>query len=249
MMANMVPAYKQLLVMLFVGVLVAPEVSMAAEWKFDFGKTTDSAVQGYMHVDNTTAYNPSVGYGIVDNDPNKDAGASNWSSVNLTGNAVTNLNSNLCFRVDVPNGDYYVTVGAGNYGWDEWMKIYVNGVEYDNNSNNSNLYVLDTAPSNSTPKWLEEPYSIHSSSDPNYSAGFVRTWGWNRTWDGLGADAEILYLKQERITVTDGKIVAYGTCASGWGMINFMEVQSVPEPITMTSMLVGLGVLLSKREK
>ena len=184
-------------------------------------------------------------YGFTNNDPNNvsisiDNEASCWATTGSTTNlALTsvrfaatyydNTAAGAFFELQVPNGDYVVTVGGGRAGRDRWNRMEVEGNVYKGDDiSGTNLYILDIAPDDPCASpvltWTLEPDLVkHEPLDPN---GCVRTWGGDANHPDFWAYAEILYLKREIITVSDGRLTVHGCTGGGdaIGWLNFLEV-------------------------
>ncbi|WP_285857784.1 rhamnogalacturonan lyase family protein [Neobacillus cucumis] len=91
--------------------MVTPKQTHAAELtslKFDFGSSTSPVAKGYTQVANTMIYSSEKGYGLNKGVDYRDRGTPD----DLLRDFV--INSNYGFSVDVPNGEYYVKVTAGD---------------------------------------------------------------------------------------------------------------------------------------
>lgn len=159
------------------------------------------------------------------------------------------------FELEVPNGDYTVTVAGGNSAWDEnevrlWMEGNIYGSANDP-ARAANVYILDVVPiDRGADGYLT--WTIEDKEQHDTMSGYgIETWGANNTHgpEDNFMHMEIAYLQEETVTVTDGRLSIYG-----WkydvGKLNFLEVTGdgiVPEPATM--LLLGLGGLLLRRRK
>lgn len=165
------------------------------------------------------------------------------------------LDGGATFELEVPNGDYTVTLGGGNPAWDEnEVRLYMEGITYASTNPgavNDNVYILDVAPiDRGDDGYLT--WTIEDKEQHNAMSGYgIRTWGANNTHgpEPSFMHMEIAYLQEQTVTVTDGRLTIYG-----WkydvGKLNFLEVTGagiVPEPATM--LLLGLGGLLLRRRK
>ncbi|MEW9669364.1 hypothetical protein [Ammoniphilus sp. 3BR4] len=82
-------------------------VSASKEWKFDFGSADSPVAAGYTRVDNTMIYDSARGYGLDKVTTFRDRGTPDEIRRDF-------VNGNYSFLVDVPNGDYYVKIIAGD---------------------------------------------------------------------------------------------------------------------------------------
>ena len=131
------------------------------------------------------------------------------------------------FEVELLNGLYYVTVGGGNVGYDSSVRMAVEGNVYRaDDDSKENLYILDVAPepvgSRGPLKWdLSQDLDKHGAP----VSGRVRTWGAYESHPSYYTFAELLYLKDQIVEVTDGKLTIHGADVEGGGfLLNFVEV-------------------------
>ena len=114
--------------------------SSGSSWAFDFG-TADSPVEaGYERVASGSSYNASAGFG--------------WSSGTITGRdrgrgtAITrdfDFTQDGTFFVDVPNGDYQITVVMGDAtNMHDQMGVYLEGALADTVTTAANQFVTRT---------------------------------------------------------------------------------------------------------
>jgi hypothetical protein len=124
-----------------------------AVFHFDFDDLdAPNTAPGYTSVVRTSIYSGGIGWGLVELDSGAGSGFGdiNQSAVTVTGgdlrysDAVEFKDAGDLFRVDLPNGDYNVTVALGVPGYNSWNKVDIQGVNYHWNSDNVNNI---TAPS------------------------------------------------------------------------------------------------------
>ncbi len=129
-------------------------------------------------------------------------------------------------------GAVVIVIHAVESGYDSRVRMAVEGTTYraDDANTNPNMYILDVAPeppdSGGPLKWdLTQDLDKHATP----VSGRVRTWGAN---DHPNHEfAELLYLKDQIIEVTDGKLTVYGgDIDSGGYILNFLEVVKMPIP-------------------
>jgi parallel beta-helix repeat protein len=234
--------------------------------RFDFGPGpaytfVNNEEPQFPHADHI-GVNPTTTYGL---DPNTGLtyglfNSHSWDSVSghYTGNAGgwTNkvASNNLAltyvrlpdedpngfvsgFLVDLPNGDYYVTLGGGSVAWDFEVRPAVEEQFYRaDDASNENVYILDVAPepvgSGGPLKWkLTKDLALHAPPVD----GYVRTWGANNQHapNNLNYEyAELTYLKEQIVEVTDGRLAVYGgdigTTGEDAFYLNFVEIAVVP---------------------
>ncbi|WP_117210025.1 polysaccharide lyase family protein [Allorhizocola rhizosphaerae] len=86
-----------------------PAAPTTGVWLFDFGSASRPVADGYTRVANTTLYSTALGYGLDRAVDSRDRGAPDDIRRDFTvGNGYT-------FQVDVPNGEYHVTVISGDH--------------------------------------------------------------------------------------------------------------------------------------
>jgi len=87
-------------------------------WNFDFGTTSSPIASGYIGVNNSSFYDSSIGYGWTDTLGlvSRDRGAPD----NLRRDFVFSA-SDHTFNVDLPNGEYQVTLVIGDYSYQHDM--------------------------------------------------------------------------------------------------------------------------------
>jgi parallel beta-helix repeat protein len=229
--------------------------------RFDFGQKPgvtpgfDSPAPGYIHVDSTTAYafDPDTGltYGVF-SDANSIVSefshaafqtrhSGTWLSVDgLRFHNADGLSSSG-FELEVPNGTYLVTVAGGSISTNLKGYLVVEGQAYfgDQNSENMNLYMVDVNPDQDgggVPDgfltWTQDQnFSKHAPVSALFG---VQTWGMGSVSIGqeLYDAAEFLYLQDQPITVTDGKLTVYGVSTTESGtelryLLSFLEVVAV----------------------
>jgi fibronectin type 3 domain-containing protein len=77
-------------------------------WLFDFGTKSSPVADGYARVSEATTYDSSVGYGLDRAIASRDRGAPDELRRDFV------VGSDYGFAVDIPNGDYRVTVISGD---------------------------------------------------------------------------------------------------------------------------------------
>jgi len=223
--------------------------------RFDFGQQGDTPAPDYLHVDLMTTYgydpNTDLTYGIFG--PGT-AGVtaddhSSWQTrktptdLTLTGLRFPNANFpyETGFELEVPNGTYLVTVFAGNVAWNNTGRIMMEGgggaegLRYSATDNPANLYMVDVFPDIDPGPGTSDGI-LTWTQDQNYTKhgalyfGQIKTWGYNNDNPYLSA-AEGLYLQDQSVTITDGKLTVYGISYNGETevLLNYIEV--VKEPV------------------
>ena len=259
----------------------------AATVKFDFGPHDDLdaygtpivAAPGYVWCDQTMAYGGQQYMGL-DYGMNNAIGAqdrSGWQVRNSVANlSLTEVDTHFStgnFELEVPNGDYYVTLAGGNPNWGSRFYLEVEGTVYGGINNNENLYLVNIIPDGIL---MPPPYP----QDKLFSDGYVKTpdnWYMDQdftkhaplmggtldqitTWSGTVDNPdpeqrvmEMLYLQNQLVHVSDGKLTVRGA-VDNVDVINrmeFVEITGVgipiPEPVTIA--LLGLGGLLLRRRR
>jgi len=224
--------------------------------------------------------NTGLTYGVFNNigDPNYSITSVNWGgwwsrrSANVL--AINGLRfprpdsyaMQSGFEVELPNGTYYVTLGGGNCAWDMRGRIQIENNIYSATENSENLRILDIAPELVDPNGVPDPsgdpdgitkWLVTSDLDlhqPNYY-GFVYTWGLNRQANPGDPPyywkfAEILYLVDQPVKVTDGKLTVYGTHndrdqsdpEDDLFELNFVEIVPVPAADCNELWQLGFGL-------
>ena len=243
--------------------------------KFDFGPMGQGDLYGipiapepgYIGVDATTMFGEQqvngMDYGITLYDGASTAVGSEKSSWH-TRSSQTSLaldyiyfnNKRSAFEMELPNGDYTVTVAGGNAAWDEnEIRLRMEGHVYGSLNEPAladNVYILDVCPANRGDDGYLT-WTLEDKEQHNAMSGYgIRTWGGNNAHAGdplpqTFQHMEIGYLQNQPITVTDGML-----SISGWEYggtkICFVEITGpLPEPATLV--LLGLGGMLIRRRK
>ncbi|WP_430539971.1 OmpL47-type beta-barrel domain-containing protein [Neobacillus drentensis] len=78
--------------------------------KFDFGTPSSPVTEGYLQVSSETSYSAEKGYGFAD--PSKVSSADRKTADKLKSDFISTTGT--AFNVDLPNGDYTVTVVSGD---------------------------------------------------------------------------------------------------------------------------------------
>jgi hypothetical protein len=215
--------------------------------KFDFGPhdvvntygVPVVAAPGYIYVDETIAYgfDPNTGltYGMTNVLNQHERGG--WQTRNSPSMlTLTQLDVDVytgSFDLEVPNGDYYVTVCGGTVGWNSVGYIEMEGTIYGGTNNNANLHMVDVIPDKTELVGFPPgPYSdgyLTWTQDQDYTKHaplLGATLDQITTWGGNLIAMEVLYLENQLITVTDGKITIRGATdfANGVARICFVEV-------------------------
>ena len=230
-------------------VLLAAVCSVqAVPMKYDFEAPGTTPTAGYTHVDHTTVYNAGQGYGFEDVDETAQYGQDyighfEGETYGVSNNTLTrdgvwwNFPWGMAwFIVDLPNGEYQITLGTGGVTYNRNHKLVVEGVTYelvggDLSSAGAPLFTLNVFQDN----WIK------SSTLKAGTYGNILTYGHNQS---VG-DAEILLLENETVTVTDGQLHIGGLSSSDYNSLTFLEI--VPEPATIA--LLGLNGLLLRRRR
>ena len=217
--------------------------------RFDLGRQGDTPAPDYIHVDSTTSYgydaNTGWTYGIFGTASEDYWGS--WQTRNtpdelaLNGLRFQNYDWDFLsgFELQVPNGTYLVTVFAGNIAWNNTGMIMMEGgggpenLRYSVGVKSDNLYMVDVNP-NKDINGDSDGY-LTWTQDQNYEKhgalyyGRVATWGYNSNNPYFSA-AEGLYLQDQPVTVTDGKLTVYGLTYDSeiQLLLNYIEVIKAP---------------------
>jgi hypothetical protein len=262
-------AKKLISVVLFV--LITSVTVHAGTLKFDFGPNNTqarngggliTAAPGYIWVDETMGYGAQSinghDYGFTNvtsaNDRSAFQPTMQGFPVNLSLSEVAVNIYTGSFDLEVPNGDYTVTLFAGNVGWDMKGYIEVENTIYGATNNNSNLYMVDVAPDdNGLLTWTQDQDYAKHGGPFGGTLDQIQTWGAGPATGSKDYHdyMEALYLENQTVTVTDNKLTIVGAtdfAASAQGRMNYLEVTGegiIPEPATLA--LLSLGGLLLRR--
>ena len=219
--------------------------------RFDFGPVDYYPHGGCTYIDPCIVYGgqeiEGINYGIF-NTGSGTITADHWDNWQTRNTASNLCITGLCFpdeapwgvsgfALEVPNGDYLVTVGAGKIAWNLRGKIRIENTYYAGNLNNENLYVLDVVPDkyDRGDDWVSDGYLTwtvvqdFNMHEPVGPYGEIRTWGYygnNPYWDYM----ELLYLDDQLVTIADGNLTVLGMSDAGndkW-YLNFLEVVRSP---------------------
>jgi len=211
--------------------------------RFDFGRQGDTPAEGYVHVDSTTTYgyDPNTGwtYGVFGSVLSEDYWGS-WQTRNtpdeltINGLRFSDDTGNFLsgFEVEVPNGEYLVTLAGGNIGSNVVGKIMVEGQFYSATDNPANLYMVDVFPEFDPVTGDSDGY-LTWTQDQDYEKhgalyyGQIRTWGYNNNTDpnqDYFSAAECLYLKAQPVVVADGKLTVQGMYVEDYFLLNYLEI-------------------------
>lgn len=117
------------------GQAAAEEAAGAASGgKFDFGSETSPVAPGYTRVAHTTIYDQTLGYGLNKTVNQRDRGTSDPLLRDFV------LASDYAFMVDLPNGEYEVTIIAGDAIASNRTEVAIEGVSYGTMSSSSGQY-------------------------------------------------------------------------------------------------------------
>jgi hypothetical protein len=209
--------------------------------RFDFEAPGTFPTHGYIHVDHTTVYSPALGYGFEDVNDVAQFGQDYIGHFEGETYAISN-NSLIrdcvwwnfpwgmaTFNVDLPNGDYLVTMGTGGVSYNRNHKPIVEGIIYEFEGGNFSpagapLYTLNVFQDNWDPNDLVET-----------AYGNIFTYGHNQS----NGDAEILYLERERVAVRDYQLNIGGRGSSDYQSLTFLEIV----PATCEGLLNIVGKL------
>ena len=239
---------------------IALPASALIDVSFDFGPSGGSVEPGYLAMtaqtslaagntyDGTHRYGMNTGYSV-----NYDGTNYHWNydypSWLVSGTTYyepdlrlrdgSNLYGDM-FKVEVPNGDYYVTVVGGLAGIDnDSERFIINGTYYGCD------YAAAGAPA------LPYTYFWDSEVIPdNHQHSYQSYFNINIPGDSPAKGFKgYLHAKMVPVTVTDGLIQI--TCnAHQWASgVNFVQVQEVPEPATVLLLSLGLATVVRKRKK
>lgn len=217
----------------------------AVSYHFDFQPVGETPEAGYTHVDETTAYTPELGYGL-----NATALAGAESRFRGTGYTTDRRVRGFLkfpttgggeFVVDVPNGDYLVTVVLGDPDFASVERLTIEGVTYGLLHNGG--ATVDPAGANvvklitdGTGQFDKVPF------EANENAAFGKV---------FLDPGEFLMLDQQLITVTDGQLnfVSDGFSGSNGYNLNYIDIVAVPEPATLGLSALGIGAVLLRRRR
>ncbi|WP_305037447.1 hypothetical protein [Gracilibacillus salinarum] len=119
-----------ILIIVLLAALLPVNPSQAAEednsYLFDFGSEGSPVADGYTQVANTTVYEESRGYGLSKSIDTRDRG----NPDDLKRDFV--INSDYSFQLDLPNGDYFVRIIAGDEIAFNRSSFVINGEDYGN---------------------------------------------------------------------------------------------------------------------
>ena len=243
---------KKFVIVLFVATLFWLSTRTFGEvMRFDLGRQGDTPAEGYVHVDSTTTYgydaNTGWTYGVFGTVISEDYWGS-WQTRNtpdeltINGLRFDDDSGNFLsgFEVELPNGEYLVTVGAGKVGWNTVGQLYMEGgggpegLRYSGTVNSDNLYMVDVFP-DIDPGTGDSDGILTWTQDQDYEKhvamyyGQIQTWGYNNNNPYFSA-AELLYLQDQPVTIADGKLTVYGMNSGndGYVLLNFIKVVKAP---------------------
>lgn len=245
---------KMKIVLSVVVALMLVQGADAVLMKFDFGPSDVAAAAGFTRVTHETVYSAAQGYGIYHHNTNftPTSRSVNRGGVSPYAELTTFVDMSLGqrFLVDVPNGDYHVTVVAGDPGYTYYERLYINETTYGWSLANgvtpadAPLKILQHGP------WQTnlETIAIPQSSWRDAGSYNVRVLGYNTGsfTDEDDKKIEYLMLDQAEITVTDGQLRIENQWGTG-NKLNYVIVQSVPEPMTVVLLGLGLGFVARRK--
>ena len=192
--------------------------------RFDFQPVGSTPEEGYIHIDETTMYNPFVGYGLIDADPCDDPIVSHMRAHtnSIKAGGVIALRSGDAFAVDLPDGEYLVTYGCGDVAYNQQQRPIVEDTWYKFSESYGGYILPVGAPLYLVDVWEDnwnETYPV--PVDRSLAYGNIRTYGYNTE----GTDvAEILVIKQELVVIVDGQLNVGGGGNQSVKPINFLEI-------------------------
>jgi len=207
-------------------------------YKFDFDDDSNSpgrypylTAPGYTSVLPTTLYTAELGYGfVVAGELVGHSDSLTVSSDSLYRDAIECRAAGDYFRVDVPNGIYFVTVALGQPGYSRWEKVRINGVDYhwatnpaappyEVDPNDGSIKVIDA---------LVDPHVISVVAGDAGRAGSydqIHVIGWNEA--PAGQASEFLYIDRTVVSVAEGHVDIEPTATTNNRWLAMVKVERV----------------------
>ncbi len=224
-------------------ILGTTKVTQAITLNFDFQTPVETPEVGYIHVDHTTAYSPGLGYGLnalaVAGGESRFRGTGFTTDRRVRGFVKFPTSGGGEFMVDLPNGDYFVTAVLGDPDFASVERLQIEGVTYG---------LLHGGGATVTPAGANVVKLVTDGSGAFNQVPFIASENaaFGKVSVGQG---KFLMLSQQKITLTDGQMnfVSDGFSGSNGFNLNYIDIQSVPEPGTFILSVLGVGVCLALR--